>query len=842
MTSNWPVIISIVVGAIGLVGLVAAVIAAMAIRTERKVLKRGRDSLADLPVGADYNYREWINERHLDDSHFADHLRGAADAAKAGRAVSLSELHQVSARREASRRSARLSSGVTGLLLVCGIAGTLWCIKPVLGQFDVTASPGGEMGATNGAVATKMIRDLSNAFWPSLIALIGTVVVVSARGFYTHGRGVLSGKLDRLDLEDLFGRFPPPSISRELDEVRAQLGNLVGHIVSSQRNFDGAVERLTNAAQGISKQTLPLYDASERFSKAANQLAPKFDELVLTLSSHLGQSAPILKQLGALQLVSQQITVATTQMEHSGKTLSNHLVLSHQVLKQVSKDLPAQMQSACETASRIIADATSAAIATACTEAVRSLDAAAAPVRQAASEINQGNQALRTEIAKIVEAGVQDLRRHGDATNIDLKANGRLMVDEMTNSLSGVVDDMRQRTDAMEQAVTRNLHGTVESVTKLQSSATDAISGAASAIGRLDDLHRQTQQMLDECGQGRRDIGELQQEIADTTTQVEEIGQRIESATSAAIRSLDAAAGPVQQAAIEINQGNQALRTGMAKIVEAGVQDLRRQGEATNNDLKANGRLMVDQVAKSLGEVADDMRQRTNAMDQAFARNLQATVETVTKLQGSATEAVNRAASTIDRLDGLQRQTKQMLDESGQGRRDIGKIQQEIAGTTTQVVTIGQRIQGATGELGNAIDRATLLGSQLTRITSELDRLTAQSGETHTGIKELNDQQQALVGQLQGLAQRGEQARDGWQMLYDATGPLLTTGGALNADLTRLLADGGLLAKNLDGAVELVMRQQSELTAQLENLQEQLRHLDKIESGGLRGLIFGRKA
>ncbi|HYN78368.1 MAG TPA: hypothetical protein VES73_11310, partial [Lamprocystis sp. (in: g-proteobacteria)] len=238
-----PVIISLIVGGIGVVGLFAAFRAAHAISLERAAMRRGRSALRDLPMGQDtvFNYRDWLIDRgaNLADSHFADHLLAAADATKSGRAVSLHELHEVSARREARRVWARLSGGITALLLVCGIAGTLAAIKPVLGNFALDSKAAGTTEVSvNITKATDLIQGLSTAFLPSLVALLFTLIVASARGWYAHGRGVLAGELDRLDMEDLFQRFPPPSLSRELDGVRGQLAELTVQMLASQRNLD----------------------------------------------------------------------------------------------------------------------------------------------------------------------------------------------------------------------------------------------------------------------------------------------------------------------------------------------------------------------------------------------------------------------------------------------------------------------------------------------------------------------------------------------------------------------------------------------------------------------------
>jgi ABC-type transporter Mla subunit MlaD len=382
-----------------MVGIAAAALAYKGIDGERNALRLGRSGLQDVPASEEnFDYRRWLKERQLDDSHFGDHLRAAVDAHCSGRAISLQELHQVSSRREARRHWARLSGGIAGLLLVCGIAGTLFCIKPVLSGFDITAGisktttqqptvtgpavhqaegdqpysgPGGLKNAKN------LIHDLSQAFLPSLVALVLTVIVAAVRGLYTHNRGILAGELDRLDLEDLFVRFPPQSLGRELDDIRRQLTNLTAQMLASQSNLDGFVQRLTGAAQGFQKNAPPLLKASQRFVGGVEQLTPKLDTLTKTIADHLGPTAPIVSRFDGLLAVATDVNTAAAQMQLVGEILSKHLLESHRLLKDTTDALPVQFHSACHSASSLIAQAFSQALVAAGQDATARLDSVA---------------------------------------------------------------------------------------------------------------------------------------------------------------------------------------------------------------------------------------------------------------------------------------------------------------------------------------------------------------------------------------------------------------------------------------------------------------------------------
>jgi len=542
-----PIIIAMIVGLIGVFGLVAALRAAYEMRRERDTLRRGGKALDDLALGQEtsFDYRPWINERKgLADSHFADHLLAASAAVQSGRTVTLHELHEISARREARRLSARLSGGVTGLLLVCGIAGTLWAIKPVLGDFQIDASAAGVVqGAQNVAKATELIRGLSRAFWPSLVALALTVVVAFVRGFYTHGRGSLASELDHLDLEKLFPRFPPPSVTRELDEIRAQLGDLVAQIVASQHNFDSFVNRLSVAARGFREQSPHLQEASKHFVAAVDTLSPKFDHLDSTLSANLGAASPLCLQLGALGTLAGQVTTIAGGMQESATVLSKHLQISHGLLQKTAADLPAQIASGCQSASTIIAEATAGAIANACTEAVRRLDAAAAPMRDAARDIDTANQQLRSDVKQAIDTVALELLEQQEGIKRDFAATHLALRTDIDATLGTMVQELKTRSDRMEQDFEKALNAAVANITGMHASAADAIASVAVTVARMEQLQQQIAEALAQSARDGKENARIGGDLKSVTSQLGGLSQQLDAATKRLVQSQEAGAG-----------------------------------------------------------------------------------------------------------------------------------------------------------------------------------------------------------------------------------------------------------------------------------------------------------
>lgn len=506
--------IAFVVGIIGIIGLFAAIRAKHEIDLERINLKKGSLALRDLPKhnGHEYNYRDWLqsidSKPSFIDSHFANHLLAAADTTQAKRAISLPELQDVSARREARRFWARVSRGITAMLLVCGIAGTLLSIKPVLGGFVLDDKGTGTTEVTvNINKATDLIQGLSDAFLPSLVALILTLLVAAARGWYTHMRDVLAGELDRLDLEDLLVRFPPPSLSRELDGVRGQLADLTAQMLASQRNLDAFVERLSDAANNFHSDTPYLVQASKHFATGVKALSPSIDRLRDTIDNQLGANSPLVNRFDGLLAVSTQVTEAAAQMHMSTNILKEHLPAAHQLLKETTDALPAQIQMACKSASSIIADTTAKAMTNACTVAVQRLDEAAMPLREAAQSIADENNALKADTSQVIANLTGTLQVLCNSTTEtmrnDLNKELDNVVSQVDAHLSNASNQVKIQLDQAKQSFKKSLDTVITKLNKLDASANKAIANIADTVSRMEHIQPQITLALEESIQTR---------------------------------------------------------------------------------------------------------------------------------------------------------------------------------------------------------------------------------------------------------------------------------------------------------------------------------------------------
>lgn len=704
-SGSWILQVSLsLVIAIGVVGFTAAWLAYLGIKAERDAVRRGRNAIGNMPCDGD-ELRHWLKEQRLDDSHLGDHLRAAADARRSGRAISLNELHQVSARREARRRSARLSGGIAGLLLVCGIAGTLASIKPVLGAFKVSAATDGTVSGPGSVdVATRMIHDLSEAFWPSLIALGLTVIIAFVRGFYTHGRGILAGELDQFDLEDLFHRFPPPSLSQELDGVRRELADLTARMLTSQGKFDDFVVRLSDAAKGFGRDAPPLQAASDRFVDGVNALAPKMDALGKTIADHLGPTAPVVSRFDGLLAIASDVNRAATQMQMAGAILSKHLLASHQVLKTTADGLPAQLQAACQSASGIIADAASRALAAACADAVARLDAAAAPLRDAAQSVASENRALKAETSQAIadltrsvtalcdattEGMLQDLNTGLDAATGRVDALLTQTATQVQGDLNDAQEGFRQALEAAtgradtllretagevrdslgnaRQGFRQALDAALATITGLHSGADDAIARVADAVGRLEQVQTRIDTALQESAQTRDAIVGARGEIV-------AVGDRMTAMTA----DLDSA----RQALADIQQRAAATTDRLVRLAaELGTltQDaghLRPMLEALLRAQQETG-ARVDGLLKRAEQISADWQQwlpdatRLHETGDALRGDLDRLLEqgrtVATELHGAATAAAGQQQRLAQDLETLNSALGELRQLAGRG-------------------------------------------------------------------------------------------------------------------------------------------------------------------------------
>lgn len=327
------------------IGCITALLSWTRISVETKGIKRAESTLTGDSVwqGA-YPHDKlklavWLRENGIKpDSHLGDFIRTCWSAWLGGRPASLTELHVLVARRERVHASTRLSSGIAALLLVFGIVGTLSSIKPVLGEFkfkvaaesnnqapvreakyantaqqsneELESTKDAASVAANTDLVNKLIHNLGNAFWPSLLALIGTIFVVSCRGLYSLSLHKFALELDRFAVDTLIPRYRVPSLSEQYQEVKATLASVTESILQREGRFHKAVEQLENLVGGITPALSGLDAAASSSKEAAEKLTFGAESITEGLNRHLGEKSPMHRAISGFESIFEKADVS----------------------------------------------------------------------------------------------------------------------------------------------------------------------------------------------------------------------------------------------------------------------------------------------------------------------------------------------------------------------------------------------------------------------------------------------------------------------------------------------------------------------------------------------------
>jgi hypothetical protein len=365
-TSQWPIFFSVFAGAVGLLGCGAAVIAHVSTSRDRSAIKDAETTLTSPEAweGAhstsEHDLSDWFRKSRIDpESGVADIIRACWSAWLGSRATTLTELHVLVARRERSKVPARLSAGIATLLLVIGIVGTLFSVKPILKTFQFrTSTPEGVMPATDAPVLSNveestelvntLMHSLGDAFLPSLVALGFTIFVVGLRGIYSLGLHRYTLDLDRFAMGTVIPHYRPRSISDEYEEVRATFGSLAKTIGEREEKFDKVITQLTKFVDSMGPTLSVLDDGVTKMATAADALAVRSNSIATTLTRTLGKKSPLYAAVNGFEGIFERTRDQLDQLsKHVEEVSKNHDETRQQLLAALD-----QLASAVETIGR----------------------------------------------------------------------------------------------------------------------------------------------------------------------------------------------------------------------------------------------------------------------------------------------------------------------------------------------------------------------------------------------------------------------------------------------------------------------------------------------------------
>jgi hypothetical protein len=416
-----------------------------------------------------------------------------------GRPASLTELHILVARREKSHKATRLSAGIATLLLVCGIVGTLSAIKPVLGDFrfdsiglqSTAEQPkissadtySGDVDASTARV-NKLIHDLGDAFWPSLVALLGTILIVSCRGLYSLSLHKFTLDLDRFAIDTLIPRYRVPSLSEQYKEVKVTLSGITEKLIEREGRFHEAVKQLENLVAGISPALSGLDAAANSTKDAAAALASGATSITDALNRNLGAKSSIHKAIKGLDSVFAKSEQSLSSFASVVESIGESNVASSQGLEMT-------IQSLAQAVGRIAADHQThqAAIGAALREFKGSLTDIPATIAASSKQaLDAGIASLKSSVAQLNDeqkiwhaASTQDLKAATIAGLTGITKAGENLATQAEKITSAASDFGNIKTDA--RVAFRNLADTSQAqITQIGGDTKSKIDAATKAL------------------------------------------------------------------------------------------------------------------------------------------------------------------------------------------------------------------------------------------------------------------------------------------------------------------------------------------------------------------------
>ena len=504
--------LSSVVAALGASGLTAALVAWQRVHREQEILEKGaaqlRQNSPDLaePSSSPDN---WLHAAgYPEDSHFGDGLMAAWGGWLAGRVPTLAELHNLAARRERRRFSARFAGGITGVLVVIGIAGTLSSIHPILSGFNIASTANGVVDASARAgQANKLIQDLGSAFFPSLVALGLTVVVAAVRGMYSQATSNLALKLDRFAVDFLFPTFRVRTFGEELRSVQENLSVLVLNMQARDAKLGELVGELKNLATGLTASTEVMRVSGQGLGEASKSLKADLGKLGSDLGGYLGSNAPIMVGLAHLdkavrinKSAAEELATASTALARTAQDAAANVAAACQRVQQAAAAVPESIRQGCVAGSQeVVAAAQGAALVitatvqtgnTALHQTIAGASAAMHTGAQQAGEVFIGScatatQAVLTSIAEQV-APITEVAGRIDVAHdtFQKEVRGSLggCVAEFTSASRTTLAQLNSNVGAVVTSIHTELGATVSQLTATERAATAAATMARDVL------------------------------------------------------------------------------------------------------------------------------------------------------------------------------------------------------------------------------------------------------------------------------------------------------------------------------------------------------------------------
>ncbi len=474
MGPEIPILIACLVGLIGVFGIVMALVAKGAVIREEELvahgIKRIHATTVNIQARPESSLHWFATEALKVDSHFGDCVLTVWEGWLVGRLPTLGELHTLAARRERRRVSARICSGITGLLVVSGIAGTLLCIHPILGSFSVIATPDGAVdSAARAGSAMTMIQSLRNAFLPSLAALFTTLFVSGFRSAYVHSASRLAWKLDQLAINVLFPMFRPRTFAEELVQVQADLKSVAAAIQTRDKQLEIVTKALTASATALVQASPTLELAAKTLASSAETSALNAKQIIAGLNLYFNSDSVLVKKLGDIEGLSETDRKSADSLKRAAEKLTLTAKISAEQLREAEvkcreaidqipeamDDALAKTKASIVEAGQIIVAETGATVSKLVERASATLESAVRSVPiSVAEEWKKGGDAVAAACASAAVAATTEL------TNQSVQAANNIHAE--IAPISRTADEIRTANTELREHVVQTLDGSTQ--------------------------------------------------------------------------------------------------------------------------------------------------------------------------------------------------------------------------------------------------------------------------------------------------------------------------------------------------------------------------------------------
>lgn len=221
---------------------------------------------------------------------------------------SVAELSESDIERDDSRIESVCPNTLISILLILGLAGTLFSFKHIMGDFPVKTATVEEIRIW----MQKAYPAFGTAFLASLVGIAGTVILLIHRAFVHNRRSDLFDQLDRFTAGSLYSRFVEP------DATDAKTLILAGQqLLQTAGNFDTSVEKMGAFPNALTTSTTGLTNATGELRDALGNAATTFEEFKAGFSEN-GNMRQSLVRLDETVIAFAQQTEAASKMLSEG--------------------------------------------------------------------------------------------------------------------------------------------------------------------------------------------------------------------------------------------------------------------------------------------------------------------------------------------------------------------------------------------------------------------------------------------------------------------------------------------------------------------------------------------